>query len=36
VRGEPEICVENRAHHFHGVAAEREIVCDDQRDEAGK
>ena len=34
VRREPEVRVEHGAHHLHRVAAEREMVRDDERDEA--
>ena len=31
MRGEPEIGVQNRAQHLHGVASERQVMRDDQR-----
>ena len=34
--GEPEVGVEYGAHHFHGVAAEREVVGNEQGDEASQ
>ena len=33
MRRKPKICVQHRAHHLHRVAAEREVVRDEQRDE---
>ena len=33
VRGEPEIGVQHRPHHFHRVAAQSKVVGDDEGDE---